>query len=412
MPSNLVNGNSVEIPEAVINWLFNVIQPIYHDPRRTFHDSVAALSEFKQLRPRTRVFTNSNGASELLLCMYGKLELGSPLPVLIWLPLSYPIEHPLLFIDLEAATDSRPSVGPFVTADGEIRLPMLDHWHPEISNLSRLIEELTTINFRNGLLLPVIGIGPSHPPSSVPGSRPVPDLPSRPTLPPIPPRPTTFADDRASPNPPRKINNSQARSNTFDLSPPRIPERPPVEISADLLDTEIGVIENNRHADALEHLRQSIQEIRSSSSSDAHEKLETRKAAIRHAIKQFEMTLDYERATLQRSSEALQQIRASLGREVDAIQRQTEQIEEYERTHGDNPDPSAIISTENAVVGQLYRLVARDYALSEAINTLSRLFSNDVVKLDTFVKKTRGLAREQFLTRLHMQRAIAKLEQH
>lgn len=318
--------------------------------------------------------------------------------------MSYPIEHPLLFVDLESATGSGPYVSLYVTPDGEIRLPMLDHWHPEVSNLCQLVEELIQINFRSGLLSQETS---SRPLQGFPGPS-LPDLPPKP--PAVPPRPG--APVTGGPLPPKTLDTPELPAMApSPIAPPRIPERPPTTSSTDLLDTEINVNENARHVKAIEHLQQTLKEIRLSSNLATKENLESRKAAIRNAIQQFEMTLDYERATLQRSFEAIEQTKMSLGKEIDTISRQTEQIAAYESRQGDSPDPSAIIATENNIVDQLYRLIAKDCALSDAINTLSRLFTNDVVKLDIFVKKSRGLAREQFLIRLHIQKVIAKLEQ-
>ncbi|QLL32118.1 hypothetical protein HG536_0C02870 [Torulaspora globosa] len=405
MPHNAANSRSVELPEPVINWLFNVIQPIYQDPRRTFHDAVALLSRFKQLRPRTRVFTNTNGTSELLLCIYGKLEVGPALPILVWLPMSYPVEHPLLFIDLESAAGSRPCTGRYVAADGEIRLPMLDHWRPELSNLPQLIEELTSINFRNELLL-----SDTDPRAWRPSpADSLPDLPPKP--PTVPPRPTAHVSGPPLPVPPHiSASAGLAPITPSHTGPPRIPERPPTAASTDLLDCDINVNENTRHVKAIEHLQQSLREIRLSSSLAAEESLEGRKAAIRNTIKQFEMALAYEEATLQRSFEAIEQTKESLSKQIDAMHRQVEQTAAYESRQGDDPDPSTIIATENNIVGQLYRLVAKDCALSDAFNTLNRLLTNEVIRLDIFVKKTRALAREQFLVRLHIQKVIAQLD--
>lgn len=340
------------------------------------------------------------------------------------MPVSYPIEHPLLFIDLESAAGARPCIGRYATADGEIRLPMLDHWRPEVNNLVQLIEELTSINFSNELLLSDTNPRAWQPSqaNSVPDLPPKPPavpprptggspLPMSPQIPAVPPRPTARVGSSPSPAPPQIPASVELPPTTpSHTGPPRIPERPPIAATTDLLDRDIEVTENTRHVKAIEHLRQTLKEIRFSSSLAAEESLGSRKAAIRNAIKQFEMTLEYERALLQRSSEAIEQTKASLSKEINAIQKQTEQTAAYESKHGDDPDPSTLIATENNLVGQLYRLVAKDCALSDTFNTLNRLLTNEVIKLDVFVKKTRALAREQFLVRLHIQKVIAQLD--
>ncbi|CAI7055299.1 ASB_collapsed_G0005730.mRNA.1.CDS.1 [Saccharomyces cerevisiae] len=100
------NGK-ISVPEAVVNWLFKVIQPIYNDGRTTFHDSLALLDNFHSLRPRTRVFTHSDGTPQLLLSIYGTVGTGgngsSPnsIPVIMWVPSMYPVKPPFISIDLE-----------------------------------------------------------------------------------------------------------------------------------------------------------------------------------------------------------------------------------------------------------------------------------------------------------------------
>ncbi|QLQ82525.1 hypothetical protein HG537_0H02870 [Torulaspora globosa] len=276
---------------------------------------------------------------------------------------------------------------------------MLDHWRPEVNNLSQLIEELTNINSNNELLISDTDPRPWRPSPT----NSVPDLPPKP--PAVPPRPTTHVSGPPLPVPPQIPTTAGVAS-----GPPRIPERPPMAASPDLLDTDISVNENKRHVKAIEHLQQTLKEIRLSSSLAAEESLENRKTAIRNAIKQFELTLAYEQAALQRSSETIDQTKSSLTKEIEAIQRQTEQITAYESRQSDDPDPSTIIATENDIVGQLYRLVAKDCSLSDTFNVLNRLLTNEIIRLDIFVKKTRALAREQFLVRLHIQKVIDQLD--
>lgn len=136
---------STPLPEPVVQWLFKVIQPIYKQPKLVFHDAVQTLTEFKNLRPRTRVFTDEDGSPRLLLCLYGSIhiEQGLDVPVLIWIPESYPIAKPLLFIDLELlGKDLQLVTNESVEPDGRVHTRLLRQWNPQSANLFNVIQDL------------------------------------------------------------------------------------------------------------------------------------------------------------------------------------------------------------------------------------------------------------------------------
>ena len=81
----------------------------------------------------------------------------------------------------------------------------------------------------------------------------------------------------------------------------------------------------------------------------------------------------------------------------------------YERESGEEIDPSSLVVTQNLALDQLYEVVAKDYALSDTMHVLARLLNRDAVNLDVFVKKTRQLGREQFFTRMHIQKIAENL---
>ncbi|KAM3160017.1 hypothetical protein ACU8KH_06123 [Lachancea thermotolerans] len=130
--------NTVNLPPQVLDWLFKVLQP-YYDARTTFRDVVFTLSENTALRPKTRVFTDFQGRSQLLLCLYGRLE---SVPVLVWVPLEYPIAAPYPFVDLEALRGARLRANSYVDANGAFSVPALDRWDPQVSTVGGLVSEM------------------------------------------------------------------------------------------------------------------------------------------------------------------------------------------------------------------------------------------------------------------------------
>ncbi|KAL6453324.1 hypothetical protein SBY92_004891 [Candida maltosa Xu316] len=85
------------LPQSVSNWLFNVIQPLYHHKQIVY----AHVYQFLQLhlkknlnfRIRTKVYTsNVTGESNLLINLFGSIVINPQIsvPVEIWVPLTYP----------------------------------------------------------------------------------------------------------------------------------------------------------------------------------------------------------------------------------------------------------------------------------------------------------------------------------
>lgn len=63
------------------------------------------------------------------------------------------------------------------------------------------------------------------------------------------------------------------------------------------------------------------------------------------------------------------------------------------------PHIDELVSTEAVVYNQLYSLVAEDRAIDDSLYVLDKALDHDIIGLDTFMKHTRALAREQFLKR-------------
>lgn len=375
------------------------------------------MSQFKQLRPRTRVYTDSNGISELLLCIYGKLELTLPVPLLIWIPRTYPLEHPLIYIDLGSLQNARPSVGVYVNPNGVVSLPIFAKWHPGVNNILQVIQELFEVCNHTCLVEPLNNqmeenVLP-HPPIQ-PACTLTPNMPERP---PIPPKPSTPIASKSypindttfliPPKVPVRENDTSFVPETPKV-PPSLPKRPPT-ISIDLLDSEVANQEEPLYKRALTELQMTLNQMDTMEDRFVKENFEERTVTIKSAIKQFEIVYNFEKERLKSASKSIDDTRASLEREIVLVGRQSQQVEEYERTRGTDPDPSSLAATETVVLSQLYQLVAKDYALSDAIHALARLLNRDTIKLDMFVKKTRELAREQFLTRTHIQKVVSTL---
>ncbi|KAK4053812.1 Suppressor protein stp22 of temperature-sensitive alpha-factor receptor and arginine permease [Microbotryomycetes sp. JL201] len=87
-----------------------------------------------------------------------------------------------------------------------------------------------------------------------------------------------------------------------------------------------------------------------------------------------------------------------------------ERLREYE-TRGDGPEPDEIVCSSTVVYNQLLDLVSEDAALEDTIYQLGRGLNTDTanIDLDKFLKRVRGLAREQFLKRAAINKILLGL---
>ncbi|AQZ15402.1 STP22 (YCL008C) [Zygosaccharomyces parabailii] len=401
--------SSVSIPQPVINWLFGVIQPIYHDKRTTFHDSVEVLNHFKNLRPRTRVYTDSSGISELLLCIYGKPLASSSVPLLIWVPKSYPLEHPLVYIDLEALQDTKVSPGKHVDPNGSISIPLFDKWDSKTCNLLQAVDECIKICRYDHVVdpitpveMPPLTLPPKLPPHEA-AVAPKPPLPKKPDLP-SPSFMPTPGRHSVRPSIPAK---STLIKHT---GVPPLPKKPPTAPVFDLLDSTITSDAATTHKAIMTDLQRALNQMSEADTIYVRDNLRSRKLSIESALGQFDGMYESESKALKNVIESIVLTKKSLQQEIETVERQFEKIDFYEKENGEVLDSSMLASADSVATNQLYNLVAKDYALSDTMHMLARLLACDTITLDIFIKKTRHLGREQFFTRIHIQKVVESMQ--
>lgn len=354
-----------EIPESVVRWLFQVIQPIYkHDPRATFHDCMVTLSQFKQLRPRTRVFTDIRGQSKLLLCLYGRIN---DIPVVVWVRDSYPMEHPLLFIDLEQLDVNEKLVkSDLVAIDGTLHLDIFDHWDPMTCNIAQIIQSFNELPRE-------IVIG-----SSMQGNQ-SPDIHSPPPLPPKP-----------------KMNNGGSVSSR--LIPQKLvnnvpPGSKPIKnyvANIDLMDTD-NLGNDTTHTELLENLQQLLDEMSRQEQSRLKDEDSTYQQRYKDVIQKFNDNLQYETNMVKYVTDSVTQYKQDLQSQITAL-----------RTFKENKlqkvpqDVDQVIATANDT---LYQLVSLDLSLTDAIQLCNQMLNKGILSVDHFIRETRLLGTKQFLVR-------------
>ncbi|AMD19880.1 HCL271Wp [Eremothecium sinecaudum] len=419
---------SIEVPDQVLEWLFRVLQPSYQDPRTTFHDVVRVLSEFHNLRPRTRVYTGKTGKSALLLCIYGKLR---GVDVLIWIPTDYPNGSPEVCINLEAINGQQLQVSRYLSPEGVFYLPILARWNAHECNVLAVIFDLMSVIDSSFPLRNVESTDdkapaiPELPPKVLSAS----DTPSKaatPTLPPKPPKrpgngtssePSSMRrstnvgsvekgfeslriNSAASWQPPPK---SAAKGTEFPRQEPKLPNW--MDEDSLLKSTD------NKHHQLLQELQNTIDHLATTKIANSKSEWERQSSVIKNALDQFGIIYKHESSSLHKIRNAIKANSKIIRDEIEVLDQELQKARSFTEKHGSEGfDINIAIQSETVALNQLYGLTARDYAISDAIQLLTHMLNKGSLSLDVFIKQTRSLAREQFLTRVHRANILKLLD--
>lgn len=373
------------IPDSVVRWLFDVIQPLYTaDPRATFHDTMVALTHWRSLRPRTRVHTAAAGTSQLLLCLWG--ELGG-VPVQLWVPAAYPRQPPTVYVDLEAVAQGTAGTprrrllpSDTVAGDGEVHWQQ-GPWDPERCNIAQVVAAVEQL--APGLLAPVA----AQPMGSGRGgvTSPTPTLET--TAPPLPPKPTGERPPMPLPvRPPQPIARaSPATAPTTSTSP-----------APDLL--SLDAAPDAAHSALLADLHTALASLATEDAARLAAEDTANTQRYTDVANQFRANLAHQQAGVRHTAEQARQQRAQLTAALAALER----FEQERLRGGSPPSPASVVGTANDT---LYALVSLDAALSDAVQLCSRLLDGGALPVDQFVRQTRLLATRQFQVRDALARA-------
>ncbi|THY55404.1 UEV-domain-containing protein [Aureobasidium pullulans] len=139
------------LPDQLLQWLYSVLLNEYHDAQRAYSDSVAALSAYPSLSPRTDVYTYNTGQPALLLRLSGTLPVNFRgtvyrFPVTIWLPHAYPSDPEGIMVFVIPGDGMAIRPGQHVSVDGRVYHPYLRDWsvnqRPNIIDFLRLLQDV------------------------------------------------------------------------------------------------------------------------------------------------------------------------------------------------------------------------------------------------------------------------------
>ena len=374
-----MNNAKTEIPESVVKWLFQVIQPIYkHDPRATFHDTMVTLTQFRALRPRTRVYTDHTGQSKLLLMLYGQLQNG--IPVILWIPDNYPASNPLVYIDVTTGINLQNNE--VIQDDGQLQLQIFQQWNPQTSNIAQIVQFIETMD-------PNIIIIPDMKPEQMLS-----------TPPPLPPKPMTRVDTNSrnvSPSPqpvPQTAPPLAPRPNVVPPPVRPIPAIPDTNVTqaVDLMDS-LTLNRNTQHEELIQSLQQILDEMNQNTQGSIKQESTNYALKYNDVINKFNENLKYQLQTIEYVNENIKSQRL-------VLEQKMEELDKFQQNKLANAippqDPSEVINTGNDT---LYKMVSLDYALTDCIQLCYQLLNKGTLTVDQFIKETRRLGTLQFQTR-------------
>ena len=367
-----------------------------------------------------------------------------PVPVLVWIPLEYPIAAPYVFVDLEALQDASLMVGTYVDANGLFSLPILAHWDPNSCTVLDLVREMTLAVLEDP---PVYSEhmdvhSPPLPPRVELPSPQVDNITQRvasvsldgasgraPILPPKPSEllPSHTSSENAAPVGPATESLSSGvappkpAGPPLPVAPPSIVASPPTPASPgatasptpleSLMDLDSGTSSNPVHHRALDELRETIMSLAECDRQSAKDALQTRVYAIQNATAQFQSIFNHERTCLDQLEQALGDRRKLLTENIKKLDTELYKAQRYTQDYGPDINLQTLLVPEPVGLTQLRRLVARDHAITDTIHALNRMLARNTITLDIFMKKVRSLGREQFLTRTHVNKILSPLVQ-
>lgn len=435
-----------ELPRSLLDWLYNVLQPEYAEPGRVFSDVVAVLSSYPSLSPKTAVYTDEQGRSDLLLCLHGILPTiynGATyhIPVEIWVPKSYPsVMAPIMYVRPTADMVVFPSN--YVDGNGRCFHPYLTYWNQNSShNLSEAIAIFIEIFGR----LPPVFAKPQHHTVSTGAVGSNASL-SAETPPPVPPKPSlpqystggyTVAQpeygghtfQRSSYHQPEGSQPAYSQQSSYGSSTPIqgyhgrshsrsatnehfMSARPsPVATNRmSILDSDSPLPAspikppNPERAKALTELDDAI--------------LSTKENVVKIAVDIDQNALDQTGKTLDWAEQAIsREINTAKALTEDAntnIRILNERIESAKNVisqarNKEIPPIDELVLAETVVYNQLYSLVVADKAIDDTYYVLDKALENDRMDLQAYMKHTRALAREQFSKRALVTKISAQI---
>ncbi|TPX32551.1 hypothetical protein SmJEL517_g04355 [Synchytrium microbalum] len=397
--------------DATQDWLKQVLTP-YQSADRVFRDTVAVLTSYNGLSPKTDTFTNEHGVTAVLLCLHGTIPIlfknvTYNIPIAVWCPYVYPAQPPIAFVQPTSTMLIRN--GKHVDLEGKIYHPYLAYWHTAPEN--RTVKELLTI--LQGIFQQEPPVYSKPPQPSMPGGAYPPQQPSYNNG---NPQPSFESPPMYTPLPTNlQYNNlpyqTQQQYQPNGNDPSYRPSEPPSQVIQPPIlpyDSLNRVNSNNNTSPMMNHSRPSNNNT-NPADDDANVRLASLRSMVTDKLARIRRQQDpYKMDTLLVANRQLNDgasriddvVRRLNDEEQKVAQNSTildtkmQELNELLETVRNQPK----VNADDIITG-LIEVVAEDHSIDDALYCLGEAFSREKVDGPTYLKHVRLLAREQFLKR-------------
>lgn len=412
-----------KLPDKLLRWLYQVLQPEYHNPVLCYQDVSLVLMCFPYFRVRTSVYTMQHGENRLMVKLYGPVDLqaGNNITSLssnehlspscvdftIWIPFEYPEAPPIVYVK---NSDDRQKRGDKASSEYTIIPnnycdPSGRFYHPFLSNWTRQFGSDTsnsTIKPQNNRLLLLTQLLlrclKEHPPflhlvapSPITSSN---SSSSTNNAPPLPQKPSNghkpqaknsaeIVDSVVAPKFAKiKLMDDQvqlSKSHNSKGPPPLLPANPN---TAQLVENIRKTLNEKIQAELLEEipLKEIIQM--------QNDLLSVTESDINAAsyLTYYEAKIVQRKRLLSSKLEEMKDLHKKLDADIEQVL----------------PKFDECLIAETPVFNQLYTLVTKSEAMTDLLYHLEKLHAGGKIKFDKYLQVARRLAREQCLCKQHI----------
>jgi ESCRT-I complex subunit TSG101 len=116
---------------------------------------------------------------------------------------------------------------------------------------------------------------------------------------------------------------------------------------------------------------------------------------------------------IRNDANTLFKLKADFERSLNELEQKSKELEEWgnEMASKGPLDPESLLEPYDAISAQLVRLTAEQKAIDDIIYCLETAKQENIIDLATFMKETRKLTKQQFLSRMHVMKINASISQ-
>lgn len=342
----------------------------------------ALLTNIPTLKLKRETFFDNRGVSTTMLQLKGTIAImhrGATynIPILIWLPLKFPMEPPKPYVT-PTATMIIKKGHRHVDMNGVVYLPYLNQWNNARSNLAELVMRMQAV-FGPDPPLYAVSSGQQRPPPPV-------YQPQR------PPHAATNPYPGASLNRPQQPAQSQSwqpGSRSYQTGRPAASQPPPSYVSNDNASREKAAKE--KAIDAVVTKTHSVLQEELTKTEGQIKELMNNRTKVDTRSRNMVETKDRLKQQLEQLRDAKQKMETQIGEKQ-------KWLEENEAK--DKVDPDEAVKGADALAQQMMDALASDMACEDTLYELKSAFQQGRLDdLNRYLRQVRNLASKQFMSK-------------